>query len=51
VRGPSTGKPRGIIALPGTPREFPEYAPAYYAVFFEDADRLKLEIVHVPARR
>ena len=33
-----------------TPREFPEYSPGYYAVFFEDPDRLKLEVVHVPPR-
>jgi len=43
--------PRGLGTLYGTPREFPEYAPGYYAVFFEDADRLKLEVVHVPPRR
>lgn len=42
--------PRGITPLYGTPREFPEYAPGYYAVFFEDADRLKLEVVHLPPR-
>jgi catechol 2,3-dioxygenase-like lactoylglutathione lyase family enzyme len=42
---------RGLGTLYGTPREFPEYAPGYYAVFFEDADRLKLEVVHVPPRR
>jgi catechol 2,3-dioxygenase-like lactoylglutathione lyase family enzyme len=40
--------PRKLAALYGTPREFPEYRPGYYAVFFEDPDRLKLEIVHVP---
>jgi catechol 2,3-dioxygenase-like lactoylglutathione lyase family enzyme len=43
--------PRGIAALYGTPRGFPEYAPGYYAVFFEDADRIKLEVAHVPPRR
>jgi catechol 2,3-dioxygenase-like lactoylglutathione lyase family enzyme len=43
--------PRGVAALYGTPREFPEYAPGYYAVFFEDADRIKLEVAHVPPRR
>jgi catechol 2,3-dioxygenase-like lactoylglutathione lyase family enzyme len=43
-------EPRGIPALYGTPREFPEYAPGYYAVFFEDPDRLKLEVVHRPER-
>ena len=42
--------PRRIAALYDTPREFPEYAPGYYAVFFEDPDRLKLEVAHVPPR-
>ena len=41
--------PRRLPALYRTPREFPEYRPGYYAVFFEDPDRLKLEIVHIPA--
>jgi catechol 2,3-dioxygenase-like lactoylglutathione lyase family enzyme len=41
-------KPRAIPALYGGPREYPEYRPGYYAVFFEDPDRLKLEVVHVP---
>ena len=41
-------RPRGIPPLYGTPREFPEYRPGYYAVFFEDPDRVKLEVVHVP---
>jgi catechol 2,3-dioxygenase-like lactoylglutathione lyase family enzyme len=39
---------RGIAALYGGPREYPEYRPGYYVVFFEDPDRLKLEVVHVP---
>lgn len=39
---------RGLPALYDTPREFPEYAPGYYAVFFEDPDRVKLEVVHLP---
>src|SRR5262245_54635061 len=43
-------KPRGIVSLYDTPREFPEYRLGYYAVFFEDPDRLKLEVVHVPER-
>ena len=43
--------PRGFAALYQTPREFPEYRPGYYAVFFEDPDRLKLEVVHLPAGR
>ena len=32
-------------------REFPEYRPGYYAELFEDPDRLKLEVVHLPAGR
>jgi glyoxylase I family protein len=30
------------------PREYPEYVPGYYAVFFSDPDQIKLEIVHLP---
>lgn len=30
------------------PREFPEYRPGYYAVFFRDPDGLKLELVWTP---
>jgi catechol 2,3-dioxygenase-like lactoylglutathione lyase family enzyme len=41
---------RGIAPLYGGPREYPEYRPGYYAVFFEDPDRLKLEVAHVPGR-
>ena len=41
-------RPHGIPALYESPREFPEYAPGYYAVFFEDPDRVKLEVAHVP---
>ena len=40
--------PRGLAPLYKTPREFPEYRPGYYAVFFEGPDRLKLEVVHIP---
>ena len=29
------------------PREY-DYAPGYYAVFFNDPDDLKLEVVHLP---
>jgi catechol 2,3-dioxygenase-like lactoylglutathione lyase family enzyme len=39
---------RGIATLYGGPREYPEYRPGYYAVFFEDPDRLKLEVLHFP---
>jgi len=41
-------RPRGIAALYDSPREYPEYRPGYYAVFFEDPDRLKIEVAHVP---
>jgi catechol 2,3-dioxygenase-like lactoylglutathione lyase family enzyme len=30
------------------PREYPEYVPGYYAVFFADPDGIKLEAVHIP---
>lgn len=43
--------PRKLAPLYRTPREFPEYRSGYYAVFFEDPDRLKLELVHLPAAR
>ncbi len=36
----------GTILHP--PREYPAYAPAYYAVFFADPDGIKLEAVHLP---
>ena len=32
------------------PREYPEYVPGYYAVFFADPDGIKLEAVHIPTR-
>lgn len=37
-------KPRGTKTLYESPKSFPEYAPDYYAVFFEDPDRIKLEV-------
>jgi catechol 2,3-dioxygenase-like lactoylglutathione lyase family enzyme len=43
--------PRAIPILYGGPREYPEYAAGYYAVFFEDPERIKLEVAHVPAHR
>jgi len=36
---------RGISTLYNTPKPFPEYSENYYAVFFEDPDRMKLEVV------
>jgi len=40
--------PHELTALYDSPREYPEYRAGYYAVFFEDPDRLKLEVAHVP---
>ena len=36
--------PRRIETLYETPKAFPQYTPDYYAVFFEDPDRIKLEV-------
>jgi hypothetical protein len=33
----------GIVAT--APRYYPEYAPDYYATFFEDPDGIRLEVV------
>jgi catechol 2,3-dioxygenase-like lactoylglutathione lyase family enzyme len=38
---------RGVPVL-APPREYPEYVPGYYAVFFSDPDGMKLELVHIP---
>ena len=44
---------RDVASFGGTildpPREYPEYVPGYYAVFFADPDGIKLELVHIPA--
>lgn len=40
--------PRDINPLYDSPREYPEYSEGYYAVFFEDPDRVKLEITYHP---
>ena len=32
------------------PKEFPHYAPGYYATFFYDPDGIKLEVVYEPTR-
>ncbi len=37
-------KPRGITPLYNSPAHYP-YTEKYYAVYFEDPDRLKLEVV------
>lgn len=41
-------KPRKIKPLYDSPREYPEYEKGYFAVFFEDPDRVKLEITYIP---
>ncbi|MCF7831289.1 MAG: VOC family protein [Candidatus Pacebacteria bacterium] len=38
-------KPKNIIPLYHSPKEYPEYTENYYAVFFEDPDRMKIEVV------
>jgi catechol 2,3-dioxygenase-like lactoylglutathione lyase family enzyme len=38
--------PRSIKVLYGGPKEYPEYRKGYYAVYFEDPDRIELEFVH-----
>ncbi len=40
--------PKGISVLYGGPKERPEYSEGYYSVYFEDPDRIKLELVHAP---
>ncbi len=39
-------KPKKIPTLYNSPKLFPEYTPDYYAVFFEDPDRIKLEVCY-----
>lgn len=39
-------KTRGLKTLYNTPKAFPEYTKDYYAVFFEDPDKIKLEVVY-----
>jgi catechol 2,3-dioxygenase-like lactoylglutathione lyase family enzyme len=38
-------KPKGIGTLYDTPKIFHEYGSEYYAVFFEDPDRIKIEVM------
>ncbi len=40
--------PNKIHVLYGGAKEWPGYDPGYYAVYFEDPDRIKLELVYVP---
>lgn len=41
--------PRSIQPLYGGAREYPEYVDGYYAVYFEDPDRVKVEITFDPS--
>lgn len=36
---------KGII-LYSSPKKYPEYGEKYYAVFFEDPDRIKIEVTY-----
>jgi len=38
--------PRNIKVLYGGPKNILKYRKGYYAVYFEDPDRIKLEFVH-----
>ena len=40
--------PKKVPTLYGGPKEWKDYDPGYYAVYFEDPDRIKLEVVYVP---
>jgi catechol 2,3-dioxygenase-like lactoylglutathione lyase family enzyme len=39
-------KPRQIETLYGGAQAYPDYTPDYYAVYFEDPDRIKVEVVY-----
>lgn len=41
--------PRRIEPLYGGPRAYPEYTKDYYAIYFEDPDRIKVEMAYDPA--
>lgn len=41
-------KKKNIKTLYDSPRTFPQYRKGYYAVFFEDPDRIKLEVTYFP---
>ena len=44
-------KENKIKQLYGEAKEFPEYKTGYYAVYFEDPDRIKLEVTYVPSNK
>jgi catechol 2,3-dioxygenase-like lactoylglutathione lyase family enzyme len=39
-------KPRQIDALYDGAKAYPDYTPGYYAVYFEDPDRIKIEVYY-----
>jgi len=41
-------KAKKVPTLYSSPKAFPEYEEGYYAVFFEDPDRLKIEVCYYP---
>ena len=43
-------EPKGIAPLYGGAKPYPEYAQGYYAIFFEDLDRIKIEVVYEPPK-
>lgn len=40
--------PRGIEPLYGGAKAYPHYVEGYYAVYFEDPDRVKIEVTYDP---
>jgi predicted enzyme related to lactoylglutathione lyase len=38
--------PREVYFALSGPKEYPEYGPGYYAVFFEDPSGNRLEVMH-----
>lgn len=42
--------PRKVQPLYGGARVYPEYVEGYYAVYFEDPDRIKVEVVYEPSQ-
>jgi len=44
-------QPKNIPVLYGGPKEYPGYSKGDYSVYFEDPDRIKLELAHVASFR
>lgn len=43
-------KENNVDTLYDTPKMFPEYNKDYYAVYFEDPNQIKLEVVYLPKK-